>query len=139
MPADAADLELAAQNYETEIVRVLGGTARFDVVLLGVGPDGHVCSLFPGHPALRTSRRGESCAVMDSPKPPPARLTLTLAALEGAESVRRRLRCRQGAGRQRSVRESRFAASGRTGGAQFQARGLFSSISMSAGISAGIA
>lgn len=84
MPADAADLELAARSYEAEIGRALGGPARFDVVLLGVGPDGHVCSLFPGHPALAvTSRR--VVPVMDSPKPPPARLTLTLAALEGAD------------------------------------------------------
>jgi 6-phosphogluconolactonase len=84
MPADAADLELAARSYEAEIVRALGGPSRFDVVLLGVGPDGHVCSLFPGHPALDVTAR-RAVPVMDSPKPPPARLTLTLAALEGAD------------------------------------------------------
>ena len=84
MPADGADLDAGARAYEAELVRVLGDPPRFDVVLLGVGPDGHVCSLFPGHPALReTSRR--VVAVTDSPKPPPGRLTLTLAALDGAE------------------------------------------------------
>lgn len=84
MPAELADLDGGARRYEEEIVRALGATARFDVVLLGVGPDGHVCSLFPGHPALEiTSRR--VVAVTDSPKPPPARLTLTLTAMEGAD------------------------------------------------------
>ncbi len=84
MPADGADLDAGARAYEAELVRVLGDPPRFDVVLLGVGPDGHVCSLFPGHPALlETSRR--VVAVTDSPKPPPGRLTLTLAALYGAE------------------------------------------------------
>ena len=84
MPADAADLDGGAKAYEAELVRVLGEPPRFDVVLVGVGPDGHVCSLFPGHAALReTSRR--VVAVTDSPKPPRERLTLTLAALAGAE------------------------------------------------------
>jgi 6-phosphogluconolactonase len=84
MPADAADLDAAARSYETELDRVLGDPPRFDIVLLGVGPDGHVCSLFPGHAALsETSRR--VLAIPDSPKPPPRRLTLTLPALEGAE------------------------------------------------------
>ena len=84
MPADGADLDAGANAYKAELVRVLGDPPRFDVVLLGVGPDGHVCSLFPGHRALdETSRR--VVAVTDSPKPPRERLTLTLPALEGAE------------------------------------------------------
>jgi len=84
MAGESADLEQAARDYETEIARVLGEPARFDIVLLGVGPDGHVCSLFPGHPALDvTSRR--VVVVTDAPKPPPTRLTLTLAALGGAD------------------------------------------------------
>ena len=84
MPADGPELDAGASAYEAELVRVLGKPPRFDVVLLGVGPDGHVCSLFPGHQALEeTSRR--VVAVTDAPKPPPRRLTLTLAALEGAE------------------------------------------------------
>ena len=84
MPADDPDLDAAARTYERELVRVLGDPPRFDVVLLGVGPDGHVCSLFPGHPALEEASR-LVVAVTDSPKPPPRRLTLTLPALAGAE------------------------------------------------------
>ena len=84
MPADAADLDAGGRCYEAELERVLGNPLRFDIVLLGVGPDGHICSLFPGHPALsETSRR--VLAVTDSPKPPRERLTLTVPALAGAE------------------------------------------------------
>jgi len=53
---------------------------RLDVALLGVGPDGHIASLFPGHPALEA--HGVAVAVPDSPKPPPERISLTLPVLE---------------------------------------------------------
>jgi len=65
MKAEADDLDAAAAEYEAELVAVLGGPRRFDVVLLGVGPDGHVCSLFPGHHE-ESSRL--VIAVTDSPK-----------------------------------------------------------------------
>ena len=67
--------------------------------MLGVGPDGHVASLFPGHPALDVDDR-VAVGVTDSPKPPPERITLTFAALEPARGgLVRRLRLRQGRGR----------------------------------------
>jgi 6-phosphogluconolactonase len=84
MPADVADLDAGARSHEAELQRVLGDPPRFDIVLLGVGPDGHVCSLFPGHPALSEASR-RVLAITDSPKPPPRRLTLTLPALAEAE------------------------------------------------------
>ncbi len=83
---EGGDLEAAARAYEDEMARALGDPPRIDLVLLGLGPEGHVCSLFPGHPLLRD--RARSVAVIsDSPKPPPERITFTLLPLERAGTV----------------------------------------------------
>ena len=58
----------------------------FDVCLLGVGPDGHVASLFPELPAIYEAER-TVVAVRGSPKPPPTRISLTLPALNAAREV----------------------------------------------------
>jgi 6-phosphogluconolactonase len=87
MPAtDAghATLEDAALAYE-EVVRTTGSGA-FDLVLLGVGPDGHVASLFPGFPQLDVDDR-IAVPVTGSPKPPPERISLTFPALNQASEV----------------------------------------------------
>jgi 6-phosphogluconolactonase len=83
MAADAPDPAAAAKEYEKRIVRASGAPPHLDVVLLGVGSDGHICSLFPNHPAL-AERSRLVLPIADSPKPPTRRLTLTLPALAGA-------------------------------------------------------
>ncbi|WGW13733.1 6-phosphogluconolactonase [Saxibacter everestensis] len=75
--------EAAATNYETEIGRA---KAAFDVVLLGMGPDGHVASLFPGHPGVSDKRTGV-IAVHDSPKPPPDRVSFTMPLIRSSDRV----------------------------------------------------
>jgi 6-phosphogluconolactonase len=52
MRAEEADIDGAATDYAQEMVGRLGEPPRLDVALLGMGPDGHVCSLFPGRPLL---------------------------------------------------------------------------------------
>jgi 6-phosphogluconolactonase len=86
MPAvgDAPDAEAAAAAYE-ETLRE-HGTDEFDILMLGLGPDGHVASLFPHHPGLEVDDR-TVVAVHDSPKPPPDRVSLTFPALNRARSV----------------------------------------------------
>jgi 6-phosphogluconolactonase len=83
---EGGDLEAAARAYEEEMVRALGDPPRIDLVVLGLGPEGHVCSLFPGHPLLRERFR-RVAAITDSPKPPPRRVTFTMLPLELAETV----------------------------------------------------
>lgn len=78
------DLEAAAAAYGEEMAKHGGG--EFDLVLLGLGPDGHVASLFPHHPRLEV-RDEIAVAVTDSPKPPPERISLTFSALNRTREV----------------------------------------------------
>ena len=79
--------EAAAQfaSYVAEFAAVDEIAPEFDVVFLGVGPDGHIASLFPGKPAPKTGVA--IIAEHDSPKPPPARLSFTYEALNSAHQV----------------------------------------------------
>lgn len=86
MPANQPGLERAATQYSAEITSAVGFPAEFDAVLLGVGEDGHVASLFPHHREL--SRTDVSVlAVSDSPKAPARRLTVSLGVLTNARDT----------------------------------------------------
>ena len=83
-PDDSASAEDSAVAYSAALHRFGGGL--FDVMVLGVGPDGHVASLFPHHPAA-ASTGAPAVAVHDSPKPPPTRVSLTLECLGRSREV----------------------------------------------------
>jgi 6-phosphogluconolactonase len=95
MPAsdgpDAANVEAAAERYAGTLAAAAGAgddgrVPVFDVLMLGVGPDGHVASLFPEHPAVHEDQR-QVVEVHAAPKPPPTRISLTLPALNAAREV----------------------------------------------------
>ena len=82
------DTSASAEDSATAYAAALRehGSGAFDVVLLGVGPDGHVASLFPHHTAQRT-QDAIAVAVHDSPKPPPDRVSLTFECLDRTRQV----------------------------------------------------
>jgi 6-phosphogluconolactonase len=84
-PDRAAD-EYAAALRAAAAPEDRGGVPTFDVLMLGIGPDGHVASLFPERPALYEEDR-TAVAVRQSPKPPPTRVSLTMPALHRAREV----------------------------------------------------
>ena len=80
MKGEYPDLEVAAVEYEAHL------TEPIDALVLGVGEDGHVASLFPGSPLVSEMVLRVAC-VTHSPKPPARRLTLTARALAEARRV----------------------------------------------------
>ncbi|GCE20215.1 6-phosphogluconolactonase [Dictyobacter kobayashii] len=87
MPAEQADRDAASLAHAHEIQRVLGteGTPRFDLIQLGMGPEGHTASLFPHQPSLHEQQR--LIMPVSVPKPPPDRLTFTPPLLNAAAHV----------------------------------------------------
>lgn len=87
---DGSDPDAAARRYADELERCAGGNRAsvpaFDVLLLGVGPDGHVASLFPEQPGLYETDR-TVVGVRGAPKPPPTRISLTMPAIDAASEV----------------------------------------------------
>ena len=92
-PSDGPDgnnPEAAAASYAAELEKAAtpedhGPVPSFDVLMLGIGPEGHVASLFPGMPALYDER--PVVAVRGAPKPPPTRLSLTFPSINAAKEV----------------------------------------------------
>jgi 6-phosphogluconolactonase len=99
---DGDDPDAAAARYAAELAAAARSDARetgeataapagltpvpdFDVLMLGIGPEGHVASIFPETPAAYDA--GTVVVVRDSPKPPPTRISLTFAAIHAAREV----------------------------------------------------
>lgn len=87
---DGDDVDAAAERYARELAAAAqpedhADVPSFDVLMLGLGPDGHVASLFPESPALYDERT--VIPVRGAPKPPPTRLSLSFAAINSAREV----------------------------------------------------
>ena len=86
MRGDANDLAAAAEHYEHELNTVCGHPPVLDVLLLGVGEDGHIASMFPGHASLNELHRAV-VVVRNAPKTPAVRLSLTMPVLLRAREI----------------------------------------------------
>src|SRR6266849_3944556 len=87
MPADQPDRDAASQAYTEEMQRTFGtnGIPNFDLIQLGMGPEGHTASLFPHQASLHEQQR--LVIPVSVPKPPPDRLTFTPPVLNAARNV----------------------------------------------------
>ena len=93
---DALSAEGAAEDYETCLKQLVknkiidlssaNGFPKFDLMLLGMGPDGHVASLFPGHPLVQENKHWVTF-INDSPKPPPERITFTFPVINSSSHI----------------------------------------------------
>lgn len=80
--------EAAAKEYANSLTAFAGSdTPCLDLILLGMGPDGHTASLFPGFPQVQKPGNELVVAVHNSPKPPPTRLTFTYKVINSAANI----------------------------------------------------
>lgn len=89
---DDNDTDKVARLYQEDIKHTLSpkdgdNPPIFDLVLLGCGPDGHTCSLFPGHHELLNERKAWVATETKSPKPPPRRITMTIPVVTNAAAM----------------------------------------------------
>ncbi|MEO7913428.1 MAG: 6-phosphogluconolactonase [Roseiflexaceae bacterium] len=88
VPTIGGTAEAAASAYEETLTAVFGtDSPRFDLILLGIGPDGHTASLFPGQPEVVRPSAALVVAVHNAPKPPPVRVTFTYTLLNTAANL----------------------------------------------------
>jgi 6-phosphogluconolactonase len=88
VPTVGGTIEDAARAYAETLEAIVGGdTPRFELILLGMGPDGHTASIFPGHPEAVAPSGELVIPVRESPKPPPERVSFTYRAINAAASV----------------------------------------------------
>ncbi|KAL2249095.1 probable 6-phosphogluconolactonase 4, chloroplastic [Sesamum indicum] len=93
---DALSAEGAADDYETCLKHLVktkildqsqsSGFPKFDLMLMGMGPDGHIASLFPGHPLVQENKKWVA-SIKDSPKPPPERISFTLPIINSSANI----------------------------------------------------
>lgn len=77
----------AAEAYGRTLRALLGDPPRLDLLLLGMGPDGHTASIFPGQPEAVAPGESPAIPVFDAPKPPPTRLSLSYRTINAARNV----------------------------------------------------
>ena len=105
--APAAAALAAAAELRRVCGAAAGGLPELDLVLLGMGEDGHVASLFPGNPRTEADMTSVCVAVLDAPKPPPERVSLGHGTLAAARSV---WVLASGPGKQAALQDSLAAA-----------------------------
>ena len=81
IPVDASKptVQECAEDYEAKLRPLFNSNGGFDIILLGMGLDGHTCSLFPDHSSFEEGKTSNRLVIpcLNSPKPPPYRVTLT--------------------------------------------------------------
>lgn len=84
---DQSAADASAVAYEHELRSELGENPQLDIALFGVGPDGHFASLFPGHEEVKIVDGRLACGVINSPKPPSLRVSLTVPMIQHSRRV----------------------------------------------------